>query len=390
MIFEALDAGHGDMLLLTYGPEPRRLLIDGGPSKVGRGAAAPYSPVDDRLMPLLRALAPPPMLPGMPAPPVHLDLVVCTHIDLDHIDGIERLYRILAGDAQRPAAMPEIDARRLWFNSFSALLGATLTEAEQQVGVAPGAVAAAVSDGENLTRDALKYGAEINQGAPGKIVECGHVPQGLGPAKITVLAPHRPALEKLRREWLKKVPPAGASPAALAATVSRPDQSIANLSSIAMLVELDGKRILLTGDARSDHVVEGLETCGFLQAGPFHVDIMKVPHHGSEANVLPGFEQRITADHYVFSANGKDQNPDPPVVARIAREARSGRRFTMHFTHGDMAYEPRRDGTLPTLDDKPCATLKAVIAQLKKDPKVKANVRFKFRASTKPSLAITL
>jgi hypothetical protein len=62
----------------------------------------------------------------------------------------------------------------------------------------------------------------------------------------------------------------------------------------------------------------------------------------------------------------------------------------MHFTNGDMTYDPRRDGSLPTLDGKPCATLKDAIKLLKRDPKVKANVTFSFRKPADPSLIITL
>jgi hypothetical protein len=45
---------------------------------------------------------------------------------------------------------------------------------------------------------------------------------------------------------------------------------------------------------------------------------------------------------------------------------------------------------LPTLDVKPCATLKDAIKLLKRDPKVKANVTFSFRKPADPSLIITL
>ena len=62
----------------------------------------------------------------------------------------------------------------------------------------------------------------------------------------------------------------------------------------------------------------------------------------------------------------------------------------IHFTNGDMAYDLRKDGSLPTLGGKPCATLKDAIKLLRRDPKVKANVTFSFRKSNDPSLIITL
>ena len=80
-----------------------------------------------------------------------------------------------------------------------------------------------------------------------------------------------------------------------------------------MLAEVGKKRILFTGDARGDKVLAGLELAGLLKAdgkSTMHVDIFKVPHHGSDRNVDPIFFRRITADHYVFSGNGEHGNPE--------------------------------------------------------------------------------
>ena len=43
--------------------------------------------------------------------------------------------------------------------------------------------------------------------------------------------------------------------------------------------------------------------------GRLHVDILKVPHHGSERNISETFFDIVTADVYVISANGRDDNP---------------------------------------------------------------------------------
>ena len=41
-----------------------------------------------------------------------------------------------------------------------------------------------------------------------------------------------------------------------------------------------------------------------------HVDLLKVPHHGSSNNLDDEFFERITADHYVFSGDGEHGNPE--------------------------------------------------------------------------------
>jgi beta-lactamase superfamily II metal-dependent hydrolase len=51
------------------------------------------------------------------------------------------------------------------------------------------------------------------------------------------------------------------------------DKSVHNLSSIVVLVESQGKRILLTGDGRGDHTLEGLKAAKLLKSGKLRVDV---------------------------------------------------------------------------------------------------------------------
>jgi hypothetical protein len=93
-----------------------------------------------------------------------------------------------------------------------------------------------------------------------------------------------------------------------------------------LLVEEGGHTALLTGDGFGTDVISGLEEAGKLQAdGGFHTDVLKVPHHGSEFNSDKKFYKRVTADHYVISANGAHDNPDLRVVDDILR-SRIGQR----------------------------------------------------------------
>lgn len=43
--------------------------------------------------------------------------------------------------------------------------------------------------------------------------------------------------------------------------------------------------------------------------GKFPVDVLKVPHHGSDRNTSPEFFETVTANYYIISANGRDDNP---------------------------------------------------------------------------------
>jgi hypothetical protein len=91
-----------------------------------------------------------------------------------------------------------------------------------------------------------------------------------------------------------------------------------NVASIVMLVEEAGKSVLMTGDARDDHIIDGLVASGRSSPdGHIHVDVLKIQHHGSENNYSEGFGKRVTADHYIFCGNGKHENPDTRVVRRL-------------------------------------------------------------------------
>ena len=43
--------------------------------------------------------------------------------------------------------------------------------------------------------------------------------------------------------------------------------------------------------------------------GKFYVDVLKVPHHGSDRNTSAEFFDTVIANYYIISANGRDDNP---------------------------------------------------------------------------------
>ena len=105
--------------------------------------------------------------------------------------------------------------------------------------------------------------------------------------------------------------------------------------------------MLLTGDARGDKILEGLELVGLLkQGGTLHVDVLKVPHHGSANNLEPDFFERITADHYVFSGDGEHGNPERESLEMLlrARGARAVRRSTSPTRSTRSTSSARRTG----------------------------------------------
>jgi beta-lactamase superfamily II metal-dependent hydrolase len=102
-----------------------------------------------------------------------------------------------------------------------------------------------------------------------------------------------------------------------------------------VLAELDGKRMLLTGDARGDKILKGLQAVGLLASGSnskLEIDLLKVPHHGSANNLDNDFFERIIAKHYVFSGNGEHGNPEREALQMLLN-ARGDDDYTVHLTY---------------------------------------------------------
>ena len=145
------------------------------------------------------------------------------------------------------------------------------------------------------------------------------------------MQPELVALQQQHDDWLKELKAKGMTPEqALAAYV---DKSVPNLSSIVVLAKAGDKSILLTGDARGDKILEGLELAGVMKRGQtVKVDVLKVPHHGSSNNLETSFFQRIKADHYVFSGDGEHGNPERESMQMLF-DARGPEPFAIHLTY---------------------------------------------------------
>ena len=97
--------------------------------------------------------------------------------------------------------------------------------------------------------------------------------------------------------------------------------------------------MLLTGDARGDDILDGLAEAGLLTGGRCHVDVLKIPHHGSHRNVTADFFRQVTADHYVISANGQNGNPDVAMLEMLSAARESADDFVVHLTNAEPRLE---------------------------------------------------
>lgn len=349
---DVIRARKGDCLMLHFGPEddPHHVMIDGGP----KGVYAPH------LKPRIKQIREARGIDDNE--PLQVDLLMVSHVDDDHIQGILDMTKELT--AAKMEKKPQlVQVLSFWHNSFDNIIGNTpkeLTAAfTSQFGAASMAgdppdmtiesdedeetivsslkVLASIQQGAQLRSDVNKLDFPLNPEFDGKLILANENGQAIdmeNGLKFTVVGPMVPELKKLHekhQEWLKDLEEEGKSAEdVLSAYV---DKSVPNLSSIVVLAEADDKRILLTGDARGDKILEGLELVGLLEeGGKMHVDLLKVPHHGSSNNLDDDFFERITADHYVFSGDGEHGNPERESLEMLLA-ARGDADYTIHITY---------------------------------------------------------
>lgn len=320
---EALNARHGDALLLHFGKQsaPHHILIDGGPAGVYATAVKP------RLQELVAA-----------DPKARLDHVLVTHLDDDHVRGVlDYLHEIDAETAP-------IACKSFWFNVFDDVkkeIPPELSDLHAVAALPPGAasstaVLASIAQGVELRKLARRIPVKVNGGKAKSLVapDKGMV-LALSPfLKATLVAPSRPRVLALYKEWKKQVKK-GVPPAAI--TADYVDRSVFNLSSLVVVVDSVGlgtkpKRMVLTGDSRGDDVIDGLTRAGFMKQGALHVDLLKIAHHGSDRNYTPEFFTQVTADHYVISADGRFDNPSATTLEWIAK-ARGTEKYEVVLTN---------------------------------------------------------
>ncbi len=328
-----LPAGVGDALVLDYGTRTdlHRVVIDGG---VGRIA-----------QPLAAFLGPTPQV----------EMMMISHVDNDHIAGLLKMLE---------TGLTQATIGDFWFNGFRHLPESGL----EQMGPV---------EGERLTTFILDHqipwnanpafaGGAVSRGAADEPL-VATLPGGLA---CRVLSPGQPQLAKLRPKWLPAVQEADLDPAApVAEEVLRPpgrlermgapdlvamaaertpeDAKEANGSSIAILAAWAGRTALLTGDAHADVLLETLDRW-LGPTGTLEVDLFKLPHHGSKANVTDALMKRVRAKCYVFSSSGqgRSQHPNDAAVARVIINSTGDRMLA--FNYRNQRTEMWQDAALRT------------------------------------------
>ena len=299
--------------------------------------------------------------------------MVVSHVDDDHINGILDLATAI-DEAQRQARALPATVTEVWHNAFGDMEFLAefadepgLQEAIRDVHADPAAlVPAGATEQDDPTIGDITAGAQsVGQGRQlDQLLTTIRIPRNIsfddrgnfarnGPPldleglKVTVVAPNDGMLELLRTEWRKELKKllkkqiarktAGIS--ALAAAFD--DPSVPNQSSIVLLVQFEQKSMLLTGDARGDHLLQALTDDPTIDL-PLRVDLFKVPHHGSAHSNGAALFKAVIADHYVISGNGEHGNPHPAALKELFA-SRTGEPITVYLTNHPLDGATKQD-----------------------------------------------
>lgn len=361
---EMLPAAHGDCLWIEYGvgEDARRILIDGGP-------AVTYKSLRERIL-------------HLPEGERRIDLLVVTHIDADHIEGVIRLLQ----DAEDL----ELSIGRIWFNGFRQLKKLTELVGGALGGTQGEFLEMLIADLEERT-DEKVHNLEFEHGIVA-VPEGAELPviegDWLGDCRLTLLGPSYRRLVRLKTTWEDEVEKAGyrtgdyeslrrylerqrrlsgmgavlggndeqerefpetAKPDIDPRLLGRlggaktfgSDDSVANGSSIVLLLEYPASdpqvRFLLAGDAWPAELESAIHRLRGDSSARLQLTGFKLPHHGSMANLTESLLATIRCKHYLISTSGVIfGHPDPQTIDLI-REHQSGNtnpRFHFNYMTG--------------------------------------------------------
>jgi hypothetical protein len=374
---EMLAAAHGDCLWIEYGSgkEVRRILIDGGPAHT-------YPALRERILQL-------------GADDRRFELLMVTHIDADHIEGVVRLLQ----DA--PALGCHFE--RIWFNGRE-----QLNQIHDPAGAPLGAV-----QGEMLGLLIADYEAQAdrkvwNLDLPERLAAIdrngGKLP-GVdlpGDCRLTLLSPDLDRLLELKTRWREELRKAKVSSGDTntlrrlleSSTTLRPlgdvlgdsgptmedryevpdpegrdlaaghadtlgrghgepgadakfgsDTSLANGSSIAVLLEYPKDnpqvRLLLAGDAWPSVLETSIDVLLGEPGKRLALTGLKLPHHGSVANLSASLLGKLRCKNYLVSTSGAVfRHPHARAIGLLLSEHAGQGKPQLHFNYLTETTQP--------------------------------------------------
>ncbi|MEH7159342.1 ComEC/Rec2 family competence protein [Neobacillus drentensis] len=316
---KSLPAHDGDCFIISFG-EPgsiKNIIVDGGRRK----------PVRKRLKEELDLIK---------TNNQKVDLLIVTHIDEDHIQGILKLFET-----------DEVDktiVEKVWFNSKENL--SIYFNGQEQLDEKL-IVSNKHNDGNISYQQGISFGKLLHVlGLSDKNLVFGGQVFSLGEAVIKVLSPDIKDLEKIYKDWEKEFPSVvsdgetisskdtdyGQTIEQLILKPFKEDTQLSNGSSIAFSIEYKGKKMLMLGDSFPSTVIKYIRAFYLAEKEKVKIDLTKVSHHASKFNTNYEFLNLIDCKNYLVSTNGKSHGlPNKEALARILETSKTGNVKTKLF-----------------------------------------------------------
>ena len=324
-----LQAAYGDAIVLEAEEGNRffRIVIDGGPEET-----------QDAISEYLINLG-------------HIDLLVLTHYDADHITGLLKYLGQLKGK--------ECVVDMVWANC------ASVVDYDDDENVSAYENAYLLS--KYLER--LKKSKVIREWNDNITTEMNKMV--IGPFQIDVLSPTRELQielferyrEYIENEGLQDDPDldenvsigrvcrdATKSLSELADNFSSANTTFMNKSSIALRIQAEGKSLLLLGDADAKVITDSISKIVEAEGKPLNVDLIKMSHHGSKANINRKLFELTSCSRYLFTTDGGiggAYHPDRQTIACIDAWARKyDNQIILYFNYPLSSIMERNKGLL--------------------------------------------
>lgn len=291
---EFIEAGKGDCFIIKY--EGTNILIDGGTSDV----------YVYELKPALEKLD-------------KIDLAVITHIDDDHIGGMIELFK--DNDINNKI-------KKVFFNSGAYLGNDEIISREQPINEIT--ENKSFKQGITLENKLLELGIWNKERITNELEELW-----LNKIKIHVLAPFKENILALNKSWDSEIDKiyktrkdSCLKNGRLSSNLKDVEEllkvhenigtTITNESSIVLLIQIESKKMLFSGDTSEKNLIKSLRNLGYSKENPIKLDLFKIPHHGSKKNISMELIEIIECEKYMISTNGASHNhPDKEVLAKI-------------------------------------------------------------------------
>ena len=300
MIIEPLKAKHGDAIVIRFGSEDNKtiIVIDGGPNDCAEMIADYYDTLG------------------------YIDLLILTHYDEDHIGGLlEFIGRHTRDNSELIGEIWVNGAQIIYFDKDESVssyddaytLASYINRMKDK-----GIIKSVVYNINNSMDDVKREGFELS-----------------------ILTPTSSCLEKLEANFEHYVDEHGLaddpdtdeqvsygrtlkdsqkSLESLAEEKHKATTTFMNQTSISFILYVEGKSIMMLGDADINDVEMKLKDMGYSKENPIHLDLVKLSHHGSKGNFSKEFLEIIDCNDFLITTNGGTggaYHPDRKTIALI-------------------------------------------------------------------------